>query len=174
MRLAEQWLASRMPAWAATRADSLLALPVRAGLRLWEIALLSAIIQWGMMPLMAQDFHRVTLAGPLSNIPAVLLTGLIVPFGFLTLALTFVWARLAWAVAHALGFCAGLLLATVNWFSRWPRMSYRIPGPPQWLIVLFFVAFMFLAAAARTAVRSVGRIDQRGARCLPQFVRSSG
>src|SRR4029077_5900065 len=91
MRLAEPWLSSRMPPWAVKRADFLLALPIRAGLRLWEVALLSAVIQWGMMPLMAQDFHRVTLAGPLSNIPAVLLTGLIVPLGFLTLLFTFVW-----------------------------------------------------------------------------------
>jgi competence protein ComEC len=169
MRLAERWLASRIHTWAATRADSLLALPVRAGLRLWEVALPSAIIQWGMMPLMAQDFHRITLAGPLSNIPPVLLTGLIVPLGFLTLVLTFVWARLAWAVAHALGFCAGLLLATVNWFSHWPLMSYRIPGPPQWLVVLFFVALVFLAATARTAAAK-RRQNRSARRALPPAI----
>jgi competence protein ComEC len=162
MRMAEQWLASRMPTWTAKRSGSLLALPVRAGLRLWEVALLSAVIQWGMMPLMAQDFHRVTLAGPLSNIPAVLLTGLIVPLGFLALLLTFVWARLAWALAHALGFCAGVLLAVVNWFSHWPGMSYRIPGPPVWLMVLFFAAFALLAATSRkAAARRQNRIARR-------------
>ena len=162
MRMAEQWLASRMPPWAVKRADFLLALPIRAGLRLWEVALLSAVIQWGMMPLMAQDFHRVTLAGPLSNIPAVLLTGLIVPLGFLTLLFTFVWTRLAWALANALGFCAGLLLTIVNWFSHWPRVSYRIPGPPIWLTVLFFVAFAFVAAVARTAAaRRRNRVARR-------------
>jgi competence protein ComEC len=162
MRLAEQWLALRMPPWAAKRADFLLALPIRAALRLWEVALLSAVIQWGMMPLMAQDFHRVTLAGPLSNIPAVLLTGLIVPLGFLALVLTFVWARLAWVLANALGFCAGLLLTIVNWFSHWPRMSYRIPGPPIWLVVLFFAAFALLAATARkAAARRQTRIARR-------------
>ena len=64
---------SGMPrAAGVARADALLALPVRAGLRLWEIVLLSVVIQWGMMPLLAQDFHRVSLAGPLSNIPAVI------------------------------------------------------------------------------------------------------
>jgi len=115
-----------------------------------------------MMPLMAQDFHRVTLAGPLSNIPAVLLTGLIVPLGFLALLLTFVWARLAWALAHALGFCAGVLLAVVNWFSHWPGMSYRIPGPPVWLMVLFFAAFALLAATSRkAAARRQNRIARR-------------
>ena len=63
-----------------------MASPIRTGLRLWDIVLLSVAIQIGMLPLLAQDFHRVSLVGPLSNIPAVLLTGLIVPFGFLALA----------------------------------------------------------------------------------------
>ncbi|HYL68688.1 MAG TPA: ComEC/Rec2 family competence protein [Candidatus Limnocylindria bacterium] len=162
MRMAVQWFAAHMPAWIAKRADLLLTFPIRTGLRLWEVALLSAVIQWGMMPLMAQDFHRVTLAGPLSNIPAVLLTGLIVPLGFLALVLTFVWAQLAWALANVLGFCAGLLLVTVNWFSHWPRMSYRIPGPPIWLAILFFAAFTFVAAIARAAAaRRQNRIARR-------------
>ena len=49
----------------------------------------------------------VSLAGPLSNIPAVILTGLIVPLGFLTLVSTFLWARLSLILAQALGFLAG-------------------------------------------------------------------
>lgn len=162
MRMAEQWLASRMPSWTARRADLLLTLSIRAGLLLWEVALLSTVIQWGMMPMMARDFHRVTLAGPLSNIPAVLLTGLIVPLGFLALVFTFIWAKLAWALARALGCCAGLLLTTVHWFSHWPRMSYRIPGPPTWLIVVFFATFVLLAATARrAAARRQNRITRR-------------
>src|SRR6185437_6422314 len=101
---------------------------------------LSAVIQWGMMPLLARDFHRVSLAGPLSNIPAVLLTGVIVPLGFLALGIAFLWMRAALALAKVLGFLAGLLLASVEWFSRWPRVSYRIPGPPAALLILFFAA----------------------------------
>jgi competence protein ComEC len=80
-----------------------------------------------MLPLLARDFHRVSLAGPLSNIPAVILTGVIVPLGFLA------------------------LLATIQWFAHWPRLTYRIPGPPAWLTVLFFAAFVALAIAARAA-----------------------
>ncbi len=162
MRAAAQWLALRMPKRLASRSGGLLTLPIRAGLRLWEIVLLSAVIQWGMMPLLAQDFHRVSLAGPLSNIPAVILTGVIVPLGFLALLLTFAWTRLALIVAKAVGFCAGLLLATVDWFSRLPRVSYRIPDPPVWLIALFFATFIVLAALARAAAsRRTGRIERR-------------
>ncbi len=106
MRAAANWLAVRMPKRFASRASTLVAVPVSIGLRLWEIVLLSVVIQWGMMPILAQDFHRVSLAGPLSNIPAVILTGLIVPLGFLTLLVTFVWARLSLLLARMLGFLA--------------------------------------------------------------------
>jgi competence protein ComEC len=154
MRAAAQWIASR--------AQWVVAAPVRIGLRLWEVLLLSFVIQWGMSPVLAQDFHRVSLAGPLSNIPAVFLTGVIVPLGFLTLTATFLWTRLALVLARGLGFCAGLLLETVNWFSRWSRVSYRIPGPSAWLMVAFFAAFICLAAAARAATaRGVTRSARR-------------
>jgi competence protein ComEC len=151
MRAASQWLSVRMPRQIAPRAAAVLSAPIRTGLRLWEIVLLSAVIQWGMLPLLAENFHRVSLAGPLSNIPAVLLVGVIVPLGFLALSFTFVWSRLALAFAKLAGACVGWLLATVAWFSRMPRVSYRIPGPPAWLVIAFFVALICLAGAARAA-----------------------
>ncbi|MGA7962463.1 MAG: ComEC/Rec2 family competence protein, partial [Candidatus Acidiferrales bacterium] len=150
LRWAIRWLAARAPQRLASRCGAVLVLPIRAGLRLWEIILLSAVIQWGMLPVLARDFHRVSLAGPLSNIPAVLLTGIIVPLGFMTLCATFLWARLALLLAKALSFCTGLLLATVDWFAGWPRLSYRIPVPPLWLMIAFFAAFIGLAGLART------------------------
>jgi competence protein ComEC len=162
MRLASRWLAARTPPWLGSRAAAVLTLPVRAGLRLWEIILLSAVIQWGMMPLLARDFHRVSLLGPVSNIPAVMLTGIIVPLGFLALVFSFIWTKLALAVAKIVSICAGWLLASVGWFSRVPRVSYRIPDPPAWLILLFFAAFIVLAAAARAAAaRRTGRLARR-------------
>jgi len=164
-RAAAQWLASRLPRKLAPHASAFLTAPIRAGLRLWEIVLLSAVIESGMMPLLARDFHRVSLAGPVSNIPALILTGLIVPLGFLALVITFVWSRLAMVIGKALGFCAGLLLATVEWFIRLPRVSYRIPGSPIWLVIAFFAAFVLLAAAARAA--AARRTTRAARRHLP-------
>jgi competence protein ComEC len=162
MRATAAFFASRMPAYIASRANSLLIAPVRIGLRLYELALLSLVIQWGMMPLLAQDFHRVSLAGPVSNIPAVLLTGLIVPLGFLTLAASFAWSRLALWLAKALGACTTALLATVEWFSRIPGLSYRIPDPPVWLLAAFSAALIALAFAARAALaRRASRAAKR-------------
>ncbi len=161
-RAAAQRIASRLPPWLAPRASLFVTAPVRVGLRLWEIVLLSLVIQWGMIPLMARDFHRVSLTGPLSNVPAVVLTGLIVPLGFLTLVATFVWARLALALGKVLGYCAGMLLATVDWFGRLPHASYRIPEPPIWLLLAFFAALVFLVMAVRAAAaRRMNRIARR-------------
>ena len=165
LRAASARLAALLPQWLAPHAQALTAAPVRVGLRLWEIALLSLVIQWGMLPVLAQDFHRVSLAGPLSNVPAVLLTGLIVPLGFLMLAATFVWTRLAAALAHVLAILSGWLLATVGWFSRLPRVSYRIPQSPLWLLLLFFAMFVLLASAARAAASN--RKNRRTRRQLP-------
>lgn len=171
LRGAIQWLAVRAPARLASRCGAVLVLPIRAGLRLWEIVLLSVVIQWGMLPLLAEDFHRVSLAGPMSNIPAVLLTGIIVPLGFGTLLATFMWARLALLLAKALSYCSGLLLATVGWFAGWPRLSYRIPGPPVWLMIAFFAAFVGVAVAAR---RIAEQRRDRAVRLQPVAVRNLG
>jgi competence protein ComEC len=169
MRDTIHWVASRVPQWMSRgmmsrvmgsrgnmplRITPVVTLPVRAGLRLWEIMLLSAVIQWGMLPLLAEDFHRISLHGPISNIPAVILTGLIVPLGFLTLAASFVWSRLGLMLAKGVSFGVGLLLASVNWFSRVPHSSYRIPGPPAWLAIAFACALVALAGSARGALET--------------------
>jgi competence protein ComEC len=162
MRMAARWIAARTPAWFGARAQTVLTLPVRAGLRLWEIVLLSAVIQWGMMPLLARDFHRVSLLGPVSNIPAVMLTGIIVPLGFLALVFSFIWTKLALTAAKFVSVCAGWLLASTEWFARVPRVSYRIPDPPLWLVLTYFAAFIALAAVARAAAaRRSGRLARR-------------
>lgn len=152
MRALGDWFAARLPARLAPEAARILALPVRAGLRVWDVFLLSAVMQLGMMPVLADDFHRLTLAAPLSNVPAVFLTGMIVPLGFLTLGVSFLWHRLALILARLLGILAGWLLASVGWFAGWPRASYRIPGPPAWLAIAFFAALIVLAVAARAAL----------------------
>lgn len=148
---AVRWITPRLPQRIASHANRAVTLPVRLGLRVWEVMLLSAVIQWGVLPFMARDFHRMSLTGPVSNIPAVILTGLIVPLGFLALLATFVWMRAALFIAKLLSLCTAALLATVGWFSRIPHFSYRIPDPPAWAMIAFFAVFIALAAAARRA-----------------------
>jgi competence protein ComEC len=169
MRAAALWLGRRLSPRFAGRMNALLALPIRAGLRLWEIILLSIVIQCGMLPLLARDFHRVSLAGPLSNVPAVILTGIIVPLGFLALMATFVWSKAAFILAKLLGLCVGMLLTTIEWFAHWPRLTYRIPGAPLWAVVGFFAAFVALAMVARMA--ALGRKDPKARRQMPEPIK---
>jgi competence protein ComEC len=151
VRAAAAWLARRLPSRLAPRAPLLVTLPCRGALRLFEVFLVSATIQLGMLPLLALYFHRVSLAGPLVNIPAVLLTGLIVPCGFLALGVNLVWAAAGSFLSKALGALVAALVACVEWFTRWSWTSYRIPGPPAWVLAGFFAVLILLALAARAA-----------------------
>ena len=157
LRAAANALALRLPKRLSTWAEPLFTVPVRLGLRLWELVLLSFCIQLGMMPLLAVYFHRVSLSGPASNVPAVLLTTLIVPLGFLSLMATYVWSALAAAIAKVAGLLVGGLLASIGWFSRMPRMSWRIPGPPHWFLTIFMTILVCLAALAWSAAQHAER-----------------
>ncbi len=157
LRAAANGLALRLPKHLSAWAEPLFTVPVRLGLRLWEVVLLSFCIQLGMMPLLALYFHRVSLSGPASNVPAVLLTTLIVPLGFLSLMATYVWSELAAAIAKATGLLVACLLSSIGWFSRLPRMSWRIPGPPHWFLAVFMTILTCLAALAWSAAQQVER-----------------
>ena len=84
------------------------------------------------------------------NLAAVPLTGVVVPLGFLALVTGLVWQPLGKIVAVPLAWLTELLLHIVQWFAHFPRWSYRIPGPPWWLIVAFFAVAVLLAAMMRS------------------------
>lgn len=111
-----------------------------------ELVALSLVLQIGLLPLMARDFHRITLAGPLTNSIAVPLTAAIVPLGFVTLALGLISQAVARLLAIPLGWLTGALIHSVTWFAHKPVLSYRIPGPPVWLALLFAFFALLLAA----------------------------
>jgi len=117
--------------------------------RVWELLVLTIALQAGMLPLMARDFHRIPLSAPIVNLAAVPLTGVIVPLGFLTLACGLILPAIGKFLAVPLAWLTALLLHVVQWFAHFPRWSYRIPGPPSWLIVLFFAVAILLAVVMR-------------------------
>ncbi len=138
-------LEQRLPKPLAPYALSMLVIPARWGLALWDLVVISLAIQAGLIPLMALYFHRVVLAGPIANLPALLLTGMIVPMGFLSLAIASVSQTLAGPLASTVGWLVRLLDGMVAWFALPPWISYRIPAPPEWLIAACVVAFAALA-----------------------------
>lgn len=136
----------RLPERLAPHALAMLVVPVRWGLALWDLMMISFAIQVGLLPLLALYFHRVALAGPVANLPAVLLTGIIVPLGFLCLAVGSVSLALAAPMAALLGWLVAALTSIVGWFAALPRLSYRVPGPPGWLVGACIIGFAALGA----------------------------
>src|ERR1700688_1613421 len=130
MRAAAAWISARLPRMAAPFGTGLLVRPFRAALYFWEVIFISAILQLGMLPPLAYYFHRVTLAGPFANVPALLLTGLAIPIGFLMLAASLLSHALAGWLAKFLGIILSMLDAAVRWFPGWPGRTIPIPGPP--------------------------------------------
>jgi competence protein ComEC len=118
---------------------------LRWGLRGVELVVVSVVLQVGMLPMMAKDFHRVTLQGPVVNLLAVPLTGVIVPLGFLTLGSGVIWPWLGRMLAWPLGWIVGVQNHVVSWFAGFVHGSYRIPGPPVWVMVVFFACGVLLA-----------------------------
>ena len=149
LRLLSQFLGERLPMKLARPASDSFAMGLRLTFCVWELLVVSAVLQIGMVPLMARDFHRITLSGPLVNLAAVPLTGIIVPLGFFSITAGLPFPALGKILAMPLAWFLELLIHIVQWFAHFPRWSYRIPGPPTWLIAFFFVAMALLVAALR-------------------------
>lgn len=149
LRLVAQWAGSHLPSGLGNVAGRGLAASVGISLRAWELLVITLVLQIGMLPLMASDFHRVTLSAPLVNLAAVPITGIVVPLGFLALGGGLAAPAFGKLLAAPLMWITLLLVHIVRWFAQFPRWSYRIPGPPLWLVAVFLLAGIVLAASMR-------------------------
>jgi competence protein ComEC len=148
-------LASALPAWLRTRAADVTTAPIRATVLVWETFIISAVIQLGLTPLLVEDFHRVAIVGLFANIPAVLLTGIIVPLGFAAAGISFVSSAVGHLLARFTSGVVFLLLKAVNWFATSRSVNFRVPSYPAWLTVIFGAALVLLAIGARRRLRTV-------------------
>jgi len=153
LRAAAAALTSRLSARNAKWAEGFGVKALGWSLRGGEMIALSVVLQFGMLPLMARDFHRVTLMGPLANLFAVPLTGVIVPLGFFTLGSAVIVPPIARVLAWPLGWLVALQGYVVAWFAGFAHGSYRIPGPPVWVTVSFFACGIVLAVSLRMELR---------------------
>jgi competence protein ComEC len=151
LRSAASSLSAHMPPRLGVPFENSLAAGIGLTLRAWELMVFTLALQIGMLPLMARDFHRITLAAPFANLLAVPLTGVVVPLGFVTLGSALLFPGIAKMLAIPLAAITSILLHVVHWFAHAPKWSYRIPGPHPWLVVTFFVIALLLAAILRIA-----------------------
>ncbi len=122
------------------------ALPLRAGLWLAELAIFSTVVQLGLLLPMAEIFHRVTLAGIGLNALAVPLMTLLLALAVPTVLLNVAFPPLVVLPSKALDVMMRGLLALTN-LPRLPLwLSFRVPSPPDWVgwgFVLSVIAAAF-------------------------------
>ena len=117
LRALAGWLAARIPAPAARLSHSIATLPSRGVLALWDVFLISTAIQLGMLPVLAAYFHRVNVIGPLANIPAAVLSALLIPLGFAAVVLSYAWSLAGALAAKVTALFTASLLARGAWFG---------------------------------------------------------
>ena len=130
-------------------AQNLLGAGARASFRVAELFVLTFVLQLGMLPLMARDFHRISLLGPVANLFVVPLTGVIVPLGFVSLGVAGMVPRVSALIGHPLVWLVLVQQRIVGLLAAIPHGSYRIPGPPAWVMAAFFVVAVILVVRLR-------------------------
>ena len=149
LRLFCSWISSRLSPRLSRAIEIIFAGSLAIAFRVLELLAITFVLQVGMLPLMARDFHRIPLLGIFVNLLAVPLTAVIVPLGFIAVAIGMMFSSVAKIVAIPLYGFLWLLTHAVGWFAAIPGASYRIPGPPPSLIFVFFLSAVFLALIFR-------------------------
>jgi len=116
--------------------------PARLLFFVFELTLVSAIVQAGLALPMVVYFHRVGLSGLSANTLVVPLMGLVVPVGFVAVFTGFHWVARIAAVLLAMS------QRVVTWHAG-VEPNWRIPTPPLWVGIAFAAALIAAAVARR-------------------------
>ena len=117
-----------------------LGLAARAALFCWDLAVISAVMQFGLALPMAIYFHRISITGLSANLLIVPLMSAVIPVGFVAVFT-------GWGFAAAL---AGWLLRVSESIALWHvgwEPDWRIADPPLWLAISLVVAVLWLTLA---------------------------
>ncbi|MFQ5695665.1 MAG: ComEC/Rec2 family competence protein, partial [Terriglobia bacterium] len=148
LRLLSAALAERL-FWTQSKeraAHRLLTGTVRLGLTVWDFFLISFAIHLGFVLMTAFYFKRVVWAGLLTNLLVVPLVGWIVPLGLTGLLLSLLWLPAGALLAELASTLTGGLLWLVDAIHG-RGLSYGIPPPPVWLVLLYAAALALLGVA---------------------------
>ena len=130
---------TKLPERAASLA---ITIPARVLFFVFQLALISAVVQIGLALPMVEYFHRIGFSGISANTVVVPLMCAVIPVGFLAIFTGWHWmAQMAgWLLAASHG--------AVDWHMRW-EPNWRIPTPPLWLGIAIAAALILAALAGR-------------------------
>lgn len=130
-------------------------LALRAVIFIYDIVLISLVLQVGLAVFNTVYFHRANPWSVLANAVLVPAAGILIPLGWLAVLLP--WPALG---AAASGF-AQAMLAFAAWMARWPAANWRMPSPPGWFLLLCgagLAAWLVACTAARQRQRLGRRV----------------
>ncbi len=117
---------------------------LRASVRLWELVLVSGVVQAALALPLVIHFQRFSWTGVAAN-PAVVL-GMSVALQAGLVAVVTGIPTAAWVAAGAADLCFGLVKELARWGASW-----RVPPPPCWLALGFLAALVAGALWLRMA-----------------------
>jgi competence protein ComEC len=121
-------------------ADLAITIPARVLFFVFELTLVSGVVQIGLALPMVVYFHRIGISGLSANALVVPLMGLVVPVGFV--AVFTGWVQ----VAQVAGLLLHLSHRVVSWHAG-IEPNWRIPTPPMWLGIALSLALIGAAVA---------------------------
>ncbi|HEY7617268.1 MAG TPA: ComEC/Rec2 family competence protein, partial [Terriglobales bacterium] len=123
---------------------------MKAGLGMYEILVISAVMQIGLALPMAYYFHRATVVGLPANLLVMPLTGVLMPAAVLAVSIGSVSTTIARIPAFVAGTAIKAIAGTVRWFGELQIADARVATPGFWMIL---IAVLALAAAMLLARR---------------------
>ena len=132
-------LATRLPLRAARIA---ITLPARVLFFIYDVVVISALVQIGLALPMVVYFHRVGFSGLSANAFVVPIMGLVVPIGFVAVLTGWGW------VAAIAGKLLAVSQVIVSWHAS-IEPHWRIPTPPLWLALALATTMIATALTRR-------------------------
>jgi len=124
-------------------------------LRLSELFAFSLAAHLGVAPFLASAFHRVTFSGLVLNLAAVPLMSLTMALGYAFLPLSFLHPVLGQGLAVVLDGLLKVFLTVARLWETAPFLSYRLPAPPAWVTVLYFLLLLSLLLPHRFKFQTI-------------------
>jgi len=118
-------------------------------LKIGEMFTLSLTAQMGVLPLIAQSFHRIIFSGLLLNLIGIPLVGLIMAAGYIFLPVAIIVPALARPAASAIAFLIKAFMGSTHLLDRFAFLSYRIPTPPGLVVAGYFLFLLLLLLPAQ-------------------------
>ena len=162
LRMLHDALREKVPPWLFQPA-------VRVAFRLYELVVVSLVIQVGFLLPLSVYFYRASWVGVSANLFLVPLLGLVVPLGVATMLLALVSETLAGLLAIPLAALREMMLAAARWHAGLALASLRVPPPPPWVSAMFLLATALLAGgllARRARAAAAGALALAAAAVL--------